>query len=65
MSFIFHQINSSLKELVPQFNECVTTFLDNLRLHADGMTEVLMKEAFHNLTLSFISKVRMVSNGSD
>ncbi|KAL5471204.1 hypothetical protein EMCRGX_G029293 [Ephydatia muelleri] len=53
---------SSLKELVPQFNECVAAFLDNLRLHADGMTEVPMKEAFHNLTLSFISKVGFSSD---
>ena len=49
---------SSLKELLPNFNESVNTFLDGLRPLADGKTQVPMKEAFHDLTLSVISKVR-------
>ena len=40
------------------FNECVDTFLERLRPHADGKTEVSMKEAFHEATLDAISKVR-------
>ena len=48
---------SSLKDLLPMFNECVDTFLEGLRPHADGKTEVSMKEAFHEVALDVISKV--------
>ena len=50
--------HSSLKDYLPVFNECVDTFLERLRPHADGKTEVSMKEAFHKATLDAISKVR-------
>ena len=49
--------NSSLKDLLVKFNECGDTFLERLRPHADGKTEVSMKEAFHEATLDAISKV--------
>ena len=49
--------HSSLKDYLPIFNECVDTFLERLRPHADGKTEVSMKEAFHKATLDVISKV--------
>ena len=49
--------DSSLKDYLPVFNECVDAFLERLRPHADGKTEVSMKEAFHEATLDVISKV--------
>ena len=48
---------SSLKELLPKFNECVNAFLDGLRPLADGKTVVDMMEAFHEVALDVISKV--------
>ncbi|KAL5473734.1 hypothetical protein EMCRGX_G028268 [Ephydatia muelleri] len=45
-----------LKDLLVKFNECGDTFLERLRPHADGKTEVSMKEAFHEATLDAISK---------
>eukprot|EP00731_Ephydatia_muelleri_P028730 Em0020g374a len=55
---------SSLKDLLPMFNECVDTFLEGLRPHADGKTEVSMKEAFHEVALDVISKVAFSSDFS-
>ena len=43
------------------FNECVDAFLEGLRPHADGKTEVSMKEAFHEAALDVISKVWRLS----
>ena len=54
---IFHC--SSLKDLLPVFNECVDAFLEGLRPLADGKTEVPMKEAFHEAALDVISKVQL------
>ena len=51
---------SSLKDLLPMFNECVNIFLEKLRPLADGKTEVSMKEAFHDVTLDAISKVCLI-----
>eukprot|EP00731_Ephydatia_muelleri_P028733 Em0020g377a len=48
---------NSLKDYLPVFNECVDTFLERLRPHVDGKTEVPMKEAFHEATLDAISKL--------
>ena len=42
---------------------CANTFLDGVRPLADGKTEVPMEKAFHDLTLSFISKVRGLGGG--
>ena len=50
---------SSLKELLPKFNECVDALLEKLRPLADGRTEVPMKEVFHEAALDVISKVRL------
>eukprot|EP00731_Ephydatia_muelleri_P028736 Em0020g380a len=55
---------TSLKDYLPVFNECVDTFLERLRPHADGKTEVSMKEAFHEATLDVISKVAFSSDFS-
>ncbi|KAL5473710.1 hypothetical protein EMCRGX_G028238 [Ephydatia muelleri] len=55
---------TSLKDYLPIFNECVDTFLERLRPHADGKTEVSMKEAFHKATLDVISKVAFSSDFS-
>ena len=55
-NIFFHY--SSLKERLPIFNKCVNTFLEKLRPLADGKTEVPMKEAFHEVALDVISKVR-------
>ena len=48
---------SSLKDLLPVFNDCTNIFLEKLRPLADGKTEVSMKEAFHEVALDVISKV--------
>ncbi|KAL5473718.1 hypothetical protein EMCRGX_G028252 [Ephydatia muelleri] len=53
---------SSLKDLLVKFNECGDTFLERLRPHADGKTEVSMKEAFHEATLDVISKAAFSSD---
>eukprot|EP00731_Ephydatia_muelleri_P028814 Em0020g458a len=55
---------SSLKDLLPIFNECVDAFLEGLRPLADGKTEVPMKEALHEATLDVISKVAFSSDFS-
>ncbi|KAL5473738.1 hypothetical protein EMCRGX_G028273 [Ephydatia muelleri] len=55
---------TSLKDYLPVFNECVDTFLERLRPHADGKTEVSMKEAFQEATLDVISKVAFSSDFS-
>ncbi|KAL5489556.1 hypothetical protein EMCRGX_G018662 [Ephydatia muelleri] len=52
---------SSLKELLPKFNECADMFLERLRPYAGGKREVPMKEAFHEVTLDVISKVAFSS----
>lgn len=49
--------SSSLKDLLPSFNECVDTFLDGLRSRADGKRDVNMMEAFHEVVLDVVSKV--------
>eukprot|EP00731_Ephydatia_muelleri_P028769 Em0020g413a len=48
---------SSLKDLLVKFNECGDAFLERLKPHADGKTEVSMKEAFHETALDVISKL--------
>ena len=53
-------ICSSLKELLPKFNECFDALLEKLRPLADGRTEVPMKEVFHEAALDVISKVRKI-----
>ena len=58
-NIFFHY--SSLKDFLPMFNEGVNTFLEKLRPLADGKTEVPMKEAFHEVALDVISKVRYIS----
>eukprot|EP00731_Ephydatia_muelleri_P028767 Em0020g411a len=55
---------TSLKDYLPVFNECIDTFLERLRPHSDGKTEVSMKEAFHEATLDVISKVAFSSDFS-
>ena len=54
-----------MKDLLPVFNECVDAFLERLRPHADGKTEVSMKEAFHEAALDVISKVQAITVISD
>ena len=61
--FCFKKICSSLKDLIPKFNECVDTFVEKLRPLADGKTEVPMKEAFHEAALDVISKVILWGGG--
>ena len=53
-------VGSSLKELLPMFNECCNTILDGLRPLADGKREVEMKEAFYMVALDSISKVHVM-----
>ncbi|KAL5473722.1 hypothetical protein EMCRGX_G028256 [Ephydatia muelleri] len=53
---------SSLKDLLVKFNECGDAFLERLKPHADGKTEVSMKEAFHETALDVISKVAFSSD---
>ncbi|KAL5489562.1 hypothetical protein EMCRGX_G018671 [Ephydatia muelleri] len=53
---------SSLKELLPKFNECADTFLERLRPYAGGKSEAPMKETFHEVTLDVISKVAFSSD---
>ena len=48
---------STLKEMVPSFNECVDQFLEKLRSMADGKSKVPMKEHISDLTNDVISKV--------
>ena len=47
-----------MKDLLPAFNECASIFLEKLRPLADGKKEVSMKEAFREIALDVISKVR-------
>ena len=56
-SFLFSNTYSSLKELLPKFNECADTFLERLRPYASGKREAPMKEAFHEVALDVVSKV--------
>ncbi|KAL5489563.1 hypothetical protein EMCRGX_G018672 [Ephydatia muelleri] len=53
---------SSLKELLPKFNECADTFLERLRPYAGGKREAPMKEAFHEAALDVISKIAFSSD---
>ena len=52
---------SYLKELVPEINQCVDKFLDNLESSAHSKSPVLLRDKFSLLTLNVISKVSRVS----
>ena len=48
---------SYLKDLVPEINQCVDKFLDNLESSALAKTPVSLRDEFSLLTLNVISKV--------
>ena len=52
---------SYLKELVPEINQCVDKFLDNLESSARTNSPVLLRDKLSLLTLNVISKVSGVS----
>jgi cytochrome P450 len=48
---------SYLKELVPEINQCVDKFLDNLESSARTKSPVSLRDEFALLTLNVVSKV--------
>lgn len=48
---------SYLKELVPEINQCVDKFLDNLESSASTKSPISLCDEFSFLTLNVISKV--------
>ncbi len=56
-NMILNFTTSFLRGLVPAFNDCVDSFLEELKPQANGKTPVAMKLEFKRLTINVISKV--------
>lgn len=54
---VFISMSSFLNSLIPCFNECADGFVQRLRLVANGVTNISMKDEFNHVTRTVISKV--------